>query len=417
MRPPRSLIFALVRLALVSLVISSGCASTRPVAGPLFEAPYPIMTPPREGEIYHLPTGLFVPKDGLFEMVAGARLVSVGETHDNIRAKQVALEILKELDRRFPGKVALGMEMFREPNQPVLDRWSRGEIADEMAFIRESNWYDVWRYDFAYYRDLLLFAREKGIDVIALNPSKELQDRVRATGLDNVPEDLRNFLPEIGPVDPLQKAVIAKIFGGHMSVGDGRFDAFYRTQMLWEETMAKRIADYLSSDRGKGKVFVSLTGGWHVRYGFGLPKKVVRRLPLPYTIVMPYELSTPEQREGREMEVDLPDTPLYPADFYWFVGFESLEERHVRMGVGLSTRENAVVVDGVLPGSPAEAAGVKKGDLILSFDGTAVVSSAEVIESVNRKREGDKATLVLRRDGAEEQVTVTFEKMKKEHGK
>ena len=60
---------------------------------------------------------------------------------------------------------------------------------------------------------------------------------------------------------------------------------------------------------------VTITGGWHVKYGFGLPKKVVRRLPMAYAIVLPEEISTPEQKEGRLMRVELARGPAAPGPF------------------------------------------------------------------------------------------------------
>ena len=67
--------------------------------------------------------------------------------------------------------------MFREPQQAILDRWVQGELT-EFEFLKASKWYDSWGYDFGAYRDLLLFAKENRIDVIALNPSKDLQQTV-----------------------------------------------------------------------------------------------------------------------------------------------------------------------------------------------------------------------------------------------
>ena len=286
------------------------------------EHPYPPKGGPKVGDIYHLPTGLAITENGMMEMLSGARLVSVGETHDNLNDQRVELTVVRELHRRFPGKVAVGMEMFREPQQAVLDRWVKGELT-ELEFLKASKWYETWGFDFGAYRDLLLFAKENRIDVIALNPSKELQEAVRRTGLDNVPEDLRRKLPEIGETDPWQRVVLRGVFGGHAGHGGGdeSFDSFLRVQLLWEETMAQKVVDYLKSPRGEGKRMVTITGGWHVKYGFGLPKKVVRRLPMAYAILLPEEISTPEQKEGRLMQVDLPEVPLLPAHFAWYVPY------------------------------------------------------------------------------------------------
>jgi len=377
--------------------------------------PYPPSVPPEVEEIRHLPTGLRVSMEGMMEMLSGARLVSVGETHDNLNDQRVELTVVRELHRRYPGKVAVGMEMFREPQQESLDRWVRGELT-ELEFLKASGWYETWGFDFGAYRDLLLFAKENRIDVIALNPSKDLQQAVAGAGLDNVPEELRRKLPEIDETDPWQRAVLRGVFEGHAGHGRGdeSFASFYRVQLLWEETMAQRVVDYLKSPRGEGKRMVTITGGWHVKYGFGLPKKVVRRLPIPYAILLPEEISTPEQKEGRLMRVELPEVPLLPAHFTWYVPFESIEERRVRMGIRMEEREGRLFVESVVPESPADKAGIAKGDELVAFDGHPLKESADVYFRVGEKRAGDAVLVTVRRGGEEKPLPLTFFRMPKQ---
>ena len=395
-------------------LLLAGCAAHRPTVAGSPGMPYPPKAPPKAEQIYHLPTGLQMSLDGMGDMLSGARLVFVGETHDNLHDQRVELAVVRELYRRFPGKVAVGMEMFREPQQETLDRWTRGELT-ELEFLKASKWYDTWGYDFGAYRDLLLFAKGNGIDVIAMNPPKELQQAVSRSGLDNVPEKFRGRLPEIGESDPWQREVLRGIFGGHAGHGGGddAFESFLRVQLLWEETMAQRVTEYLESPRGEGKIMVAVTGGWHVRYGFGLPKKVLRRMPLPYAIVLPEEISTEEQKEGRLMEAELPDVPLLPADFVWYVPFESLEEKKVRMGIRMGEKDGALLVESVVAGSPAEKAGIAAGDELVSFDGKPVKESVDVVYLIGEKREGDAASVAVRRGGEEKTVEVIFFRMPK----
>jgi uncharacterized iron-regulated protein len=360
-------------VGLAGALLLAGCVSSRTAMSGDPENPYPPKGGAKVGEIYHLPTGLAISEDGLMDMLSGARLVCVGETHDNLSDKKVELAVIKELYRRFPGKVTIGMEMFRTPQQGALDRWVKGELT-ELEFLKESKWYESWGYDFSAYRDILLFAREKGIDVVALDPSRELQDEVSRFGLDNLPAGLSGNLPAIDESDPYQREVLRRIYSGHKghAGGEAGFASFYRVQLLWEETMAQRVVDYLKSPRGEGKRIVTITGGWHVQYGFGLPKKVIRRMPMPYAILVTEEISTPEQKEGRLMDVELPNVPLLQADFQWCVPFESIEATRVRMGIGMEEREGRLLVTSVAPGSPAEKAGIARGDELVAFDGKPV---------------------------------------------
>jgi uncharacterized iron-regulated protein len=399
------IVFAFFLLAL------AGCAGTRAVYRGGADMPYPPKEPPKAEEIRHLPTGLALSFDNAMDMISAARLVCIGETHDNLHAHRVELQILRELHRRYPGNVAVGMEMFREPDQEALDRWTKGE-STEIEFLKATKWYENWGSDFGYYRDILRFARDNRIDVIALNPSRELQQEVRKTGLDNVSGDLKAKLPAIGEIDPYQRGAMKGVYGGHLST-EGMFEAFFRVQLLWEETMAVRVVDYLRSPRGEGKKMVTLTGGWHVRYGFGIPKKVLRRMPMPYAILLPEEISIPEEKKDQLMNVDLPEIPLLPADFYWMVPYEDLEGKQMVLGVRLSAMDNGVVVEGVTDGSPAGKAGILKGDRFVSFDGQAVSDMSDIFLRVREKKDGDRAMVVVLRDGAEKQLPVEFFPMKK----
>ena len=399
---------------ITGILLFAACAANRTAVTGSAEMPYPPSGPPKIEEIVHLPTGLPLSVDGMIGMLSGARLVCIGETHDNLNDQRVELTVVRELHRRFPGEIAIGMEMFRETQQPVLDRWVKGELT-ELEFLKGSKWYETWGFDFGAYRDLLLFARENRIDVIALNPPKELQDAVGRTGLDNVPEELRRKLPEIGETDPWQRAVLRGVFGGHAGHGGGdeSFDAFVRVQLLWEETMAQNVVEYLRSPRGEGKRMVTITGGWHVKYGFGLPKKVIRRMPLPYAILLPEEISTPEQQEGRMMRVDLPEVPLLPAEFLWYVPYNGIEEKRVRMGIRMEEEEGRVLVASVAPGSPAEKAGIAGGDELVALDGQPVKDTVDVLFGVGEKRDGDTARVTVRRGGEEKTLDLTFFRMPK----
>jgi uncharacterized iron-regulated protein len=284
------------------------------------ELPYPPAQAPQPDEIVHVPTGLAMSFEQMMDMVAGARLVCIGESHDNLRAHQVQLQVIRDLERRFPGRVAVGMELFRRPQQAALDRWTRGEL-DEPEFLEALAWPAAARADYALYRDLLEFARDRQIDLIALNPSRELQDAVGRLGLEALPDGLRAQLPAIGPADPYQQAVIKAYFGGHLPTARA-FEGFLRVQLLWEESMAEGVVAYLGSARGEGKVVVTLTGTSHVEYGFGVPRKVLRRMPLPYVIISPTEIEVPPEK--RMPDVELPDIPLLPADFVWWIPYVEL---------------------------------------------------------------------------------------------
>ena len=115
------------------------------------------------------------------------------------------------------------------------------------------------------------------------------------------------------------------------------------------------------------------------------------------------------------METEVPEIPLLPADFVWFVPFESLEEKRVRMGIRMEEKEGRLLVEAVVPGSPAERAGMEKGDELVAFDGKPLRESLDVFYLVGEKREGDKASVDVRRAGEEKTLDLTFFKMPMKH--
>jgi uncharacterized iron-regulated protein len=404
--PPRWETLAAVLL--IALMLSAGCAAgpKLPVT-PVNGMPYPPSVEPTADQISHVPTGLPMTFAQMMDMVSGSRVVFVGEMHNNTHAHRVQLEVIRELNRRFPGQVAVAMEMFRENQQPALDRWTAGAL-DELAFVRESDWYDNWGSDFGYYRDILLFARDNQLDLLALNPTKELQRQVGMTPFEKLPVEVRANLPDIDVSDPYARAMLTNLQMGHKPT-EGMLEAFIRVQNLWEETMAQKIVTYLRASNGAGKKVVVLTGGWHSAYGYGVPKKVLRRLPVPYTVIVPEEIAIPEEKlEALTMPVTLPELPLYKGDFVWWVPYADLEDGKVKMGIGMSAKDDGVKVVSLVPGSPAEKDGVRVGDVIVSFDGNKVAGTGDVYFLMSTKKEGNTVNLVVLRDGAEVPVTVTL---------
>jgi predicted metalloprotease with PDZ domain len=131
-------------------------------------------------------------------------------------------------------------------------------------------------------------------------------------------------------------------------------------------------------------------------------------MPIPYAILLSEEISTPEQKEGRLMRVELPEVPLLPAHFVWYVPFNGIEEKRVRMGIRMEEKEGRLLVESVAPGSPAEKAGIAKGDELLALDGQPLKDTVDVLFRVGGKRDGDTAQVTVRRGGEEKTIPLTF---------
>ena len=71
------------------------------------------------------------------------------------------------------------------------------------------------------------------------------------------------------------------------------------------------------------------------------------------------------------------------------------------------TANQAVLVVGLTEGSPAAAAGILVGDVLLAFDGHAIASSEDLMDALSRTGSGQAATLSVLRGGTVINVTVT----------
>ena len=81
--------------------------------------------------------------------------------------------------------------------------------------------------------------------------------------------------------------------------------------------------------------------------------------------------------------------------------------------LSLGNRKGALVSD-VTKDGPAEKAGVKSGDVIVSYDGKEVVNEHDLPQMVATTKPGKKVTVVVIRDGKEVRIPVTIAEMEGE---
>ncbi len=380
---------------ILSCVLMFACSAAPPLGDP--EMPYPPSRTPKVGDILHVPTGVFVTEEQMLEAVTDARIVYVGETHDNLASRRLEMTLLRALDSRHPGGVALGMEMLTPEQQPALDRWVAGELS-EKELLEQTGWYEVWRMDFDFYRELFLLCRERGIPIVGLNATRDQVKAVASGDYSKLSEEQRRQIPPLDMDDPYQRALVEAVFGGH-DHGGGDKERFVRVQTLWDEIMAANVARYLASPEGAGRRMLVIAGGHHVGYGVGIPRRVFRRAPFSYVLVGNEDISFPGERRGKMMDVKLPKMPMPAYDYLIYTRYETLEKRGVRLGVLLREEESGVVIKAVSPASAAARAGLQKGDLVREVDGERVTKSFDVIYVVKRKRPGDTLELTVERDG------------------
>src|SRR5262249_38367636 len=136
---------------------------------------------------------------------------------------------------------------------------------------------------------------------VALNAERELTEKVGRAGLEGLASYEREQLPrEIDKSDESYRERIQKIFKGHAQATKGNFEHFWEAQLVWDETMAERVAEYLMNHLERGMIV--LAGAGHIEFGSGIPSRVRRRLPPLKTAIL--------------LTADKPSTKSYPADYF-----------------------------------------------------------------------------------------------------
>ncbi|MBV9449818.1 MAG: trypsin-like peptidase domain-containing protein [Streptosporangiaceae bacterium] len=74
----------------------------------------------------------------------------------------------------------------------------------------------------------------------------------------------------------------------------------------------------------------------------------------------------------------------------------------------VSGTAEGLLVSGIDPSGPAQAAGLATGDVITSINGQPAVSTDQIVELTITKRPGDKITVEYSRNGATHSATITF---------
>lgn len=238
-----------------------------------------------------------------------ANVVYLGETHNSLADHEAQLEIITALYQQNH-QIAIALEMFQRPFQPVLEKYLAGEI-DETQ-LREQTEYDRrWGFDWEYYAPILRFAQAHQIPLIAANTPTEITRQVAKDGLDSLEENDFRYIPPIEEIqidDPDYRQILRATYDSHAHGGHGNSDGFanfFAAQVLWDETMAEAIAQFYQAN--PDYQIIVLAGAGHIIYGYGIPNRVARRI---------------ERNSFRQSSVLLGETPTFdrqksPADYFW----------------------------------------------------------------------------------------------------
>ncbi len=218
--------------------------------------------------------------------------------------------------------------------------------------------------------------------MLALNQKAEVIRKVSRQGFDSLTDEEREMTPPDMDLSDLEyKNRLAQVFRAHNGQAQSQnLNNFYQAQVLWDETMAHTIADYLSENQGTQMVVVA--GAGHIVFGSGIPSRAHRLTGLDYVTLVP-------SSSGSPLEPDV-------ADFIYYAEPVQAPQSPL-IGVMLDTEEGRLSVKSVNPGSPAEKAGIKEGDIFITADGLKVKGIEDLKVALFGKRPGESVTIRMLR--------------------
>ncbi len=348
-------------------------------------------------------TGETITPREMASRLAGKDLIFLGESHTSMDFHRVQLRVVQELHRAGK-KVLIGLEMFPYTEQKYLDDWSRGYLTEE-GFLQLSQWYKNWGYHWNYYRDIFLFARDNHLRMYAVNTPREVVSAVRKKGFQNLtPEEAAHIPQKIDTSNAdhfsLFKAFFEEETGMHAMMNDQMAKSMFDAQCTWDATMAYNSVKALKEQRDKDTVMVVLIGSGHVAYGLGLERQAAQWFDGKMASVIPIQVLDDKDRSVETVQASY-------ANFLWGL---PQEKESLYPDLGLSTGEipgdTKRKVLNVSKDTPAQAAGIKEGDVLVSMDGAPVSDREGYNRRLSEKRWGDAVDFVLLRQDNEMNIRV-----------
>ncbi|MDY6934396.1 MAG: ChaN family lipoprotein [Spirochaetota bacterium] len=318
--------------------------------------------------------------DEIIENIIEKPIIYIGESHSNYEDHKVQFEVIRALNERGR-KFAIGMEMFQRPFQDSIDEYLSDKI-DEIEFLRATEYFSRWRFNYHLYREIVNYAKAEGIPILALNADSNIIKRVSRGGLDALTDEERDKIPsdmDMSDSDYAQR--LRDVYRLHPIDAPDDFNNFYQSQIIWDETMAHTIADFMK--KNPDHQFVVLAGIGHIMYGSGIPQRVKRLNRRDYTILINSNIKT--------LDNNIADYVLYPTPLRAPVS--------LLLGVMVKSVKEGVKIDQVNPASIAHKMGLRKNDIITHLNKIKINSTSDLKLTLFDKKSGDRLKVQVLREG------------------
>jgi uncharacterized iron-regulated protein len=230
--------------------------------------------------------------------------VLVGEIHNIQAHHRTELDIIRAL-HESDVPLSIGLEMFRADSQKSLDEWVKGVLPlDRFLPV----YYDNWRQGWPLYRDIFLYARDHDIPMVGLNIPDRIAEAVAKKGFASLSRDEKVQLPPgiSCDVDPAYMDFIRKAYADHARHADKQFLNFCEAQMVWDQSMAWHLVEYVK--KHPGRTVIVLAGVGH-SWKRGIPERISRESKYSFKVIMPL---VPDQIDPGSVTIKDTDYVIFP---------------------------------------------------------------------------------------------------------
>ncbi|MCM2303221.1 MAG: ChaN family lipoprotein [Elusimicrobia bacterium] len=212
--------------------------------------------------------------------LASARIVAVGESHDDAAHHALQAEVLAALAARVP--LTVGLEMVQAEDQAALDAFMSGATSEADFAVW---WKTNWGFDFALYKPIFDAARTAGVPVRGLNAPREVVKAVGKKGLAGLTPAERARIPAVilESADARYRKYVLESVSGH-GAPPAAIPRMLEAMAVWNETMGENAAKIAA----EGRVVLVIAGQGHVLYKAGILESAARRGAGPAQVLLPW---------------------------------------------------------------------------------------------------------------------------------
>ncbi len=266
---------------------------------------------PYVGRIWSNRTQAYVEFDKLADAIIDARLVLLGEKHDNPDHHRLQAVLIDRIVGSG-ARPAIVWEMIDRSKQGDLD--AVGGSADPDALADAADWQASGWPEWETYRPIAVSAAKAGLAHIAANLDRADTRTVAGTGVSGIPSELTDRIPGARDIpESVAAEHLDAVDKGHCGlVPRDRLGPMVDVQWARDIALAEGL---LRGEARSGEGAVLIAGGGHTRTDAGVPVHIRRASPDARLVTVAF-LEVPAGIRDADGMKEIAESE--PADFIWW---------------------------------------------------------------------------------------------------